>query len=364
MSHSADLADRLPRTFQAMSAGLRRLHPGMQIYVSQAGRVVVDAAVGVARADEPLTSDHCMPWLSAGKPLTALAVLQRVERGELLLDEKVRDRIPEFGVNGKDAITLRHLLTHTAGIQPVPTGWPQESWEAILERICRAKLRHGAEAGQVAAYDPARSWFVLGELLQRIEGRPFETILREDLFEPLGMEHATWTWPVETNALMADLHACDGVECRPQKTSRRGAVASPGSSFCAPARDLGHFYEMLLNGGAVNGRRIVLPETIVEMTTRQREGAFDLTFQHVVDFGLGVLVDSNRYGAETVPYGFGRHCSPRTFGHGGSECAIAFADPEHGLVVTAAANGRPGEAAHQSRHRDICAAIYQDLGLR
>jgi CubicO group peptidase (beta-lactamase class C family) len=89
----------------------------------------------------------------------------------------------------------------------------------------------------------------------------------------------------------------------------------------------------------------------------------DRTFQHVVDFGLGFLVDSNRYGANTVPYGFGLHCSPRTFGHGGAQSSMGFADPEHGLVVAWAANALIGEPRHNARNRAINTAIYEDLRL-
>merc|ERR1711916_322324 len=80
------------------------------------------------------------------------------------------------------------------------------------------------------------------------------------------------------------------------------------------------------NGGSLDGTRILQSETVDLMTSRQRVGAFDQTLQHVVDFGLGVIVDSNRYGAETVPYGYSRYCSERTFGHGGSQSSIGFAE--------------------------------------
>jgi CubicO group peptidase (beta-lactamase class C family) len=103
--------------------------------------------------------------------------------------------------------------------------------------------------------------------------------------------------------------------------------------------------------------------TVELFTSRHRVGMFDQTFQHEIDWGLGFTIDSNRYGAETIPYGFGRHASPSTFGHGGSQSSVAFADPEHGLVVALVCNGRPGEARHNRRARDIHSAIYEDLGL-
>ncbi len=89
----------------------------------------------------------------------------------------------------------------------------------------------------------------------------------------------------------------------------------------------------------------------------------DTTFNHVMDWGLGFLVNSAIYGPDTVPYGFGPPASPRAFGHGGSQSSASFADPEHSLVVVVICNGMPGEAAHQKRMKAILAAIYEDVGL-
>jgi CubicO group peptidase (beta-lactamase class C family) len=82
-----------------------------------------------------------------------------------------------------------------------------------------------------------------------------------------------------------------------------------------------------------------------------------------MDWGLGFIINSARYGADTVPYGYGPHASPPTFGHGGSQCCTAFADPEYELAAAIIWNGRPGEAPHNQRLRETLAALYQDLQL-
>ena len=91
------------------------LHLGAQLYASVAGRAVLDFACGEARAGVPMRTDSVVQWFSSGKPLTAIIVAQLYERGELRLDEPVARYIPEFAANGKGAITLVHLLTHTGG---------------------------------------------------------------------------------------------------------------------------------------------------------------------------------------------------------------------------------------------------------
>ena len=103
-------------------------------------------------------------------------------------------------------------------------------------------------------------------------------------------------------------------------------------------------------------------EIVAEMTTRQRVDRFDESFQHRVDWGLGVICNSQRYG-ETVPYGFGEHASDRAFGHGGAQCAMALADPEHDLVIAWCLNGLCGEPRHNLRNRQINTAIYRDLRI-
>jgi CubicO group peptidase (beta-lactamase class C family) len=119
----------------------------------------------------------------------------------------------------------------------------------------------------------------------------------------------------------------------------------------------------LRQGRLPDGTRLTSADTVSLMVSRHRTGQFDLTLQHIIDFGLGVIINSNQYGADTVPYGFGKYCSPNTFGHGGSQCSIGFCDPERELVVAWAANGFCGEGQHQRRNRAINEAIYRDLSI-
>jgi CubicO group peptidase (beta-lactamase class C family) len=141
------------------------------------------------------------------------------------------------------------------------------------------------------------------------------------------------------------------------------AESRPGGNGFGPIRELGTFYEMLLSRGEWKGSRILSPQAVEAMTARHRVGMTDLTFRHVMDWGLGFIINSNQYGVETVPYGFGRHSSPRAFGHGGQQSSCGFADPELGLAVALAFNGMPGEPRHNRRVREVNTAIYEDLGL-
>jgi hypothetical protein len=86
-----------------------------------------------------------------------------------------------------------------------------------------------------------------------------------------------------------------------------------------------------------------------------------MTFGHVVDFGLGVILDSNRYGSTTVPYGFGVTSSEKSYGHGGARSSIAFADPENHLALAVCLVGLVPENIHQPRMRGLLDQLRSDL---
>jgi CubicO group peptidase (beta-lactamase class C family) len=358
-------AERLPRTIDVIQRGRERgLHHGVQVCVRQNGETIADLAVGESSDGRPLTPETLLPWLSAGKPITALAFLTWLFDSEYAgedsqgLDTPVTAVVPEFGANGKEPITFRHILTHMAGVAPVPTGWPQASWDQIVSRVCEAGVLAAFRVGVDAAYDPNRSWFILGEILQRQTGVPIAEHLKQSIGEPAGMTDSWLAMPADVHHAYGDRIGAVAVrDPDGQLKTTHGhspemcAASSPGSSWRGPIHDLAKFYEFL---------RSSAPPV---MKQRHRTGLYDRTFQHKIDFGLGIIIDSNRYGKETVPYGFGRHCSENTYGHGGAQSSIGFCDDDNALIVAAVANGLPGEAQHNRRFRDLNSAIYEDLGL-
>ena len=316
-----------------------------------------------------MTPETINLWLSAGKPLTAAAFVSAWDEGRVGLDQSVASVIPEFDQLGKGSLTFRHLLTHTAGLRHVDTGWPDAPWVEILARICAAPLDDGAVPGRTAGYHTLSTWFLLGEALQRLTGRGFPELLQERILNPAGLAKTRAAIPLSEYPSLKDqlgwLYERELGELRllDWHSAERCAGVAPGSNLRGPIHDLGRFYEMLLRAGRGPEYRVLSETGVAAMTARHRVGEFDLTMGHVIDFGLGVILDSNRYGAETVPYGYGRYCSPRTFGHGGAQSSQGFCDPEAGLVVAWVLNGRAGEGLHNRRTRTINEAIYHDLGL-
>lgn len=370
---SRGLVHHLPQTLAAIRGGIDSgLHLGAQMYVSLDGQVRADGAIGEDSPGTPLTPDHLMLWLSASKPIAAVVVGQLWEQGKVGLDDPVASVIPEFGQGGKEAVTLRHVLTHTSGFRMVRLGWPERPDEEILEEIFRRRLEPRWVPGHKAGYHLSSSWLVLGEMIRRLTGRPFSQVVREQIFEPLEMGNCWIGMPPERYARYRDA----GLVARSWKTENPGQPephpwhqeayvtrSSPGGNGRGPVRELGRFYEALLGGGALDGRRILSTPAVEAMTTPHRVGMHDHTFNRVLDWGLGFICNSSRYGPDTAPYGYGPHASRRAFGHSGYRSVVAFADPEPRLAVALAFNGTPSKEAHEERIRTVLKALYEDLGL-
>jgi CubicO group peptidase (beta-lactamase class C family) len=328
------------------------LHSAAQAYLSVNGNVVLDEAIGNAGPDS------LMLWMSAGKPIAAVAALQLAARGALSLDEPVASVIPEFGVNGKHAITLRHLLTHTAGFRGPLNNFTPGSWEEVLSRVYALRQEPGWVPGEKAGYHIGSSWFVLGELIRRIDGRSFDAYVRDEVFGKLGVEAYVGMSDAKRDELlprfvtMWETNKHPPTDQWPGNTADAITTPRPGANARGPIRSLAKVYESLLFDDRL------LPRAWAEqLTSAQRVGMTDHTFKTTLDWGWGVMIDSKRYAGEH-PYGYGSAASPRAFGHSGNQSSCAFADPDGGIVVAWCTNGMPGEEKHQARQRALNTAAY------
>ncbi len=338
------------------------LHPGAQLYVSLRGEVVLDVAVGEARPGQPLTTDHIMMWYSATKPLTAVAIVQQLERGRLSLDDRVGRFVAGWGA-GKEACTLRHVLTHMGGFARAETFDADITWDEAIARIAAHPAEH--PPGHAASYHATSGWMVLGEIVRVVDGRPIDTYLREEVMAPAGM---TDTWvgipgadqerlgdrlaPVYWTGLVLPAIE-DGALCmRPYHIEEihdqpwHRAKVQPGGAGRGPAADLGRFYEaLLLDEGACLFRR---PESVSLLGACQRIGVADLTFLSTPPWGLGVQIAGSVSG--TIGY--------RAFGHRGMASSRGLCDPVEGLVLAFVCNGLAGPIENERRMTDVTNAVY------
>jgi CubicO group peptidase (beta-lactamase class C family) len=359
-------ADAIAGAVGEIAVGMQRgLHLGAQVYVSIDGKPVADLGIGEARAGVPMTRDSMVTWFSMTKPSVAVAVAQQWERGRLELDDRVADHVPEFAANGKDAITLRHLLTHTAGIRDADavgsTAAGDASWDEVVAGICAVAPEPEWVPGRRAGYHLSCGMTMLAEVVRRLDGRRFERYVREEIFEPLGMTDCWVGMPADRaiayGERLGTMHSTAAGTAVPLDGFDSLAALGrcvPGGGGRGPVRQLARLYEALLARGELDGRRVLSPQAVEAMTARHRVGLYDETFHADCDWGLGFAVDA---------FAMGRHASRRAFGHGGALSAISFADPECGLVAVVQTNGMCGNDDHYHRLADIASALYVDLGL-
>jgi CubicO group peptidase (beta-lactamase class C family) len=327
-----------------------------QLYVSQGDRRLADFAWGTAPGGAAMRTDSLVSWASAVKPATCVCLIRLWEAGELDLDDPVTRFIPEFGVGGKEGVLVRHLLTHTAhlGGYSGPTQL-EGGYSGVVRGIIEAPRLAGAAGvaprpGTEPGYNPAGIWIV-AEICVRIHGRPFDEIIRREVFEPCGMSDSWCGMPVER---LREYRAAGRIASNYLSDEETAPIPQPAGGGLGPARELGRFYEMMLGRGAIDGRRILSPQTVEAMTTPKTgpgsQGVWGLGFNVPIPDGLAPAPARPNLAA-LHERRFGPHASMRSFGHPGASGMIAFADPEHGLAVTHIGAGA------------VNASIYEDLGL-
>ncbi len=361
------------------------------MYVSVKGQEVSHNVLAEAEPGRLLSHSASCPWLSAGKPQTAAAIGWLWERKLLKLDDPVKKYVPAFTGGGKDAITIRHCLTHQAGLRNAISAWTRMPETDLYQTLYDAAVEPGWEVGHSAGYHVASTWYILGEVVRVVSTRPVEQFLKDMVWAPLGMggtrltfSETEWAEIEGTRLVQHDtsksyvIRVGDGppssgteapLEIAPRslpqpmswETSDIWRSARPGSGVRGPIADLARFYEFMIGVWEPQGTPPLSITTRAALTARHRVGVLDQTFRAKVDWGLGFVCESSHYGQGMVPYQFGPHASPRAFGHGGNQSSVGMADPEHGLVVAAVWNGMPGDPRHDKRMRETLAAVYEDL---
>jgi CubicO group peptidase (beta-lactamase class C family) len=355
----------------------RHGEPGGAVAVTLAGRPVVDLWGGWKDRDrtQAWARDTLVNFFSVSKALCTICTLRLVEQGRLDLDAPVSKVWPEFAANGKSAITTRHVLTHQAGLpslrEQLPAG-AMLDWQAMVEALARAEPWW--EPGTAHGYHVNTFGFLLGEIVRRVDGRSIGTMLREDVVRPLDAdvhiglpahEHARvaeYLWPLSA----ASSEGMPGAEeamrwnayWNPPGVSGGGYVNRPewrsaevpSTNGHGTARGVARIYAALANGGAVDGVRILSPETVVCATVEQSNG-YDLINQRSSRFGLGFqLTQTER------PLG----PNPRAFGHFGAGGSLGFCDPDTGIAFGYVTNDM-GPRWQNPRNRGLIDAIFASL---
>jgi CubicO group peptidase (beta-lactamase class C family) len=321
---------------------------GAVMLVADWDRVLHLSAVGVsdlATGRKMETND--IFWIaSMSKPITAVCVAMLADEGKLRFDDPVEKYLPEFRnqwvvqesapdrrvlVRAARPITLRDLLTHTSGLGEYQVTAPHWTLAEFALAIAREPLRF--QPGTRWAYSTA-GLDTLGRVVEVVSGLPFAEFMQQRLLDPLGMKDTTWWISPEQDRRRAHTYILNTQSKKLEETPifymYGGAVtdrARPplgGAGLFSTAADITKFYQMMLHGGELAGKRILKPETVAEMTRKQTG---DLKARAGMPWGLGFCVVEDPSQMEA-----NRTFSPGTFGHGGAFGTQSWADPVRGLV--------------------------------
>jgi len=321
---------------------------GAVMLVADKDRVLHLSAVGQSDivSGRKLKTDDLFWIASMSKPITAVAVAMLADEGKLSFDDPVETYLPEFHdqwviqersddrwvlVKAARPITLRDLLTHTSGLGEYQATDPHWTLSEMVKVLAREPLRF--QPGSRWGYSTAGT-DTLGRVVEVVSGIPFAEFMQKRIFRPLRMRNTTF-WPTRAQKrrlAQTYLHNTQSGELEAAIIDYMygGAVtdhARPplgGAGLFSTAEDVTRFYQMMLNGGTLNGRRILLPETVALMTRKQTG---DLRARPGMPWGLGfcVIEDPSRMEAN-------RTLSPQAFGHGGAHGTQSWADPTRGII--------------------------------
>ena len=335
----------------------RQTVAGAVTLVAHGSDIVEFDATGMAdvEAGHAMQKDTIFQIMSMTKPVTAIGIMMLAEEGKLALRDPVEDYLPEFkGLRvrttlGPDAvrasipnhaITIRDLLTHTAGIQdyPGPPTIPDyaQTMSVPLDEVVRQLAK------QPLLFQPGTQWSysspgieILGRIIEVCSGEKYVDFITEHILQPLGMKDSFFFPPPDKISRIAMVYAQkDGKLVRspasilggnPTKYRQGAVFPAPGWGLYSTAEDLLHLYRMMLNDGVYEGHRYLSPFSVHVMTEPQTTGIQPVGWMRGSDYGLAWEIVTDPLG-ELAGHTIG------TYGHGGAFGTQGWIDPNNDLI--------------------------------
>ena len=362
---------------QALLTRVRRevdegLSPAVQIAVGYQGELIVDETIGAP-------SDTRFVVFSATKGLIAGTIWRLIDRGDVDIEAPVVSYLPSFGANGKEAVTVAQLLTHTGGFPAAPLG--PDRWatrEQRLEQFGRWRLN--LEPGETYFYHPTAGHWVLAEIIAEVTGQPYGDAIEALVTGPLGLPRLLGIPVDEQDDIIdavgvgapptpAEMLEAFGIEIDlatliPPDVALGAlltlndpdarAVGNPGGGGIMRAADIALLYQAYLHDPG----SLWSPEVLAAGTSEVRVALPDM-WGISANRTLGLVLAGDDGFAHRR--GFGRTASGRAFGHNGAGGQLAYADPESGLSVGYATAGMDQHMIRQNRRDTAIGSLAMSL---
>jgi len=343
------------------------IYPGISFCLRRKGRVVINRGIGHSHGNGPprnetdlpgaqkilMTPDTPVCQYSASKAVTAMMIHLLAERKALCLNDPVKKYIPEFAAKRKHEITIYHLISHHGGIPTPPADVNPEilyDHDAFVKLICG--LKPTSENGGRMAYHAITGGVIMGEIVRRVTGRNISELLHEAVTEPLDFKYFNYgvpdadiskvasnydtglplVFPLSTLAKRA-LSVSWGDVVRISNEARFMQVIIPAANLVATADEMSQFYQMLLNGGELNGRRIFKASTIRRAVAPAAKMWFDGTMVVPMRYSAGLMLGAS-------PVGIWGPYSESAYGHIGFINIFCWADPAREISVSLQTTGK------------------------
>lgn len=313
-SHNDDIRETLQSCID------RRIIPGAVYWIEREGQII-QGSIGrraVIPKKEAMSRDTMFDVASLTKVVaTTPCVMRLVDEGKIRLEATVATYLPEFTGEGREQITVRHLLTHTSGLKPsLSVKEPWTGYQSGIERACATVPEHAPD--EQFRYSDI-NFILLGEVVHRVSGASLDEFAKQNVFVPLKMKDTTFKPPAKLWDRIAPTERDEngnmlrGVVHDP--TSRRmGGVAGHAGLF-STASDLARYCRMILNGGELEGVRLLKTDTVEQMRHVQSTPAI------LEKRGLGWDIDTHYSRPRGALFPIG------SFGHTGFTGTCLWMDP-------------------------------------
>lgn len=345
---------------------------GAAVAVFKNGRKVVDLWGGWANVDQtrPWRHDTIVCMMSVGKGMAALCVWMLVDRGMIDPDRPVAHYWPGFGQAGKETISVATLLAGKAGLlytDHAPDGAGYD-WAVMIDALERQQPEW--VPGEKHGYHSATAGYLFGELVRRVDGRPIDQFLREEITAPLQVDYgygAAWADPDRIADVIPNPSSHTFVQTRDPSTKlgrawrmrptsddhyndvRMRTGLLPSTNGHGNARSVARIYAALAQGGELDGTRLIGRDTIERMRSESWFGTCEMT-DRVFRYGYGFFLNE----PNMSPMG----PNPRAFGHPGAGGSLGFADPENGIAFSYSPSLMCEGGGLGDRCRALSEAIY------